>query len=112
MVNPQCSFLYNATAKSQPGVAIVLKKLLHRLDDLGIQHPDESSFRRQLRKRNDCKTTANQHFLMKGSTSTDIDRRRGDTRNFSCVIVPRKDIPKEFFDLIGMGMSTINSNLV
>ena len=102
MVNPQCSFLTNSTGKSQPGVAIVLKKLLRRLDNLGIRHADESAIRRQLRKRSDCKTTANQHFLVKGSSSREIDRRRGDTRNLSCVIVPRKEIPKEFFDLMGM----------
>ena len=40
---------------------------------------------------------------MKGSTSTDIDRKRGDTRNLSCVILPRKDIPKQFFSLISTG---------
>ena len=103
MVNPQCFFWCQSTGQNQPGVAIVLKKLLRRLDNLGIQHTDESSIRRQLRKRSDCKTTANQHFLMKGSTSTDIDRKRGDTRNLSCVILPRKDIPKQFFSLISTG---------
>ena len=81
----------------------MLKKLLRRLDNLGIQHTNELCIHRQLRKRSDCKTTANQHFLMKGSTSTDIDRKRGDTRNLSCVIVPQKDIPKQFFDLISTG---------
>ena len=91
------------------GVAIVLKKASSSLDNLGIQHTDESSIRRQLRKRSDCKTTANQHFLMRGSTSTDIDRKRGDTRNLSCVILPRKDIPKQFFSLISTGKFTVSS---
>ena len=109
MVNPQCFFWCQSTGQNQSGVAIVLKKLLRRLDNLGIQHTDESSIRRQLRKRSDCKTTANQHFLMRGSTSTDIDRKRGDTRNLSCVILPRKDIPKQFFSLISTGKFIVSS---
>ena len=69
-----------STGQNQPGVAIVLKKLLRQLDNLGIQHIDELSIRQKLRKRSNCKTTANQHFLMKESTSADIDRKQGDVQ--------------------------------
>ena len=85
----------------------MLKKLLYQLDDLGIQHPDESSFHHQLWKWSDCNTTVNQLFPMKGSASTDINRTRADTRNLFSVIVPhKKKHPKAFFffGLIAMGI--------
>lgn len=77
-----------------------MKRLLHELTKIGIDHADESSIRLQLRRRSDCKTTANQYFLIKGSTSKRIDRRNTDTKNTSCVIIPRCDVPEKFFHLI------------
>ena len=65
-----------------------------------MNHADELSIQLQLRKRSDCKTTANQHFLVKGSTSKKIDRKGNDTKNTSCVIIPRSDVPARFFQII------------
>ena len=78
-------------------MAIVLKRLLHALTKIEKDHADESSIRLQLRKRSDCKTTANQYFLVKGSTSK---RKGNDTKNTSCVIIPRSDVPERFFQII------------
>ena len=85
------------------GVAVIIKELLKLLDNESIPHADESDLRRQLRKRRECKTSGNQHFLKQGSSSKTIDRGNGDTRNMSCVIVPRKDIPECFFSLLEGG---------
>ena len=109
----------NGSKRPQPAVAIVLKRLLHALTKIGMDHADESSIRLQLRKRSDCKTTANQssirlqlrkrsdckttanqYFLVKGSTSPKIDRKGNDTKNTSCVIIPRSDVPERFFQII------------
>lgn len=101
IVNPNCMYVSpNGTKRPQPGVAIVLKRLLHELSRIGMDHADESSIRLQLRKRSDCKTTANQYFLMRGSTSKRIDRKGTDTKNTSCVIIPRSDVPERFFQII------------
>ena len=90
----------NGSKRPQPAVAIVLKRLLHELSKIGLDHADDSSIRMQLRKRSDCKSTANQYFLVKGSTSTKIDRKSTDTKNTSCVIIPRSDVPERFFQII------------
>ena len=89
----------NGSKTPQPAAAIVLKRLLHELSKIGIDHADESSIRMQLRKRSDCKSIANQYFLVKGSTSTKIDRKCTDTKNTSCVIIPRNDVPESFFHI-------------
>ena len=90
----------NCSKRPQPAVAIVLKRLLHELSKIGLDHADESSIRMQLRKRSDCKSTAIQYFLVKGSTSTKIDRKGTDTKNTSCVIIPRSDVPERSFQII------------
>ena len=97
-VNPYCSYVVKG--KAVPGVAIILRELLKCLDDLGIPHAYESDIRRRLRKRDDCKTSANQHFLRLTSESSNIDRTRGDTRNMSCIIIPKRDVPEIFFNLL------------
>ena len=100
-VNPNCMYVSpNGSKRPQPAVAIVLKRLLHALTRIGMDHADESSIRLQLRKRSDCKTTANQYFLVKGSTPQKIDRKGNDTKNTSCVIIPRSDVPERFFQII------------
>ena len=76
------------------GVADLIKELLKLLEDESVPHAGISDLRRQLRKRRECKTSRNQHFLKQGFSSKTIDRSSGDTRNRSCVIVPRKDIPE------------------
>lgn len=100
MVNPTCTYSYGDSRKGQHGVAIILKELLQLLDRFEIEHADESTIRRELRKRGDCKTSANQFFLTKKSKSTLIDRKKGDTRNVSCVIIPSKDVPDSFFEAL------------
>ena len=97
-VNPNCMYVSpNGSKRPQPAVAIVLKRLLHALTRIGMDHADESSIRLQLRKRSDCKTTANQYFLVKGSTSKKMGN---NTKNTSCVIIPRSDVPERFFQII------------
>ena len=102
-VNPNCMYMLyvspNGNKRPQPAVAIVLKRLLHTLTRIGMDHADESSIRLQLRKRSDCKTTTNQYFLVEGFTSKKIDRKGNDTKNTSCVIIPRSDVPERFFRL-------------
>lgn len=99
VVNPKCTYTCREGGPRQQGVAIILKELLQLLDNYSISHAGESSIRRELRKRNDCKTSGNQFFLNKNSHSNTIVRRRknGDVRNVSCVIIPSKDVPDLFF---------------
>ncbi len=115
VVNPHCTFACGQGGKSTPGVAVVLRELLGKLDDLGIDHKDEPSIRRQLRslaeKSVSVKTSANQHFLKKGATDTKIDRKTANTRNVSCIILSRRDIPECFFRMLDTGTQNNKSFL-
>ena len=96
MINPQSAYsLQDSTIR---GVALILKDFLHALDRYNIEHDGESSIRRKLRKRSDVKTTATQYFLKSDVVSLDMDRENCDPK--SCVLIPRGDIPSEFFDLL------------
>ncbi len=70
VVNPYCSFMCGPNNKSTPGVAVILKELLEKLDGLNIEHEDEATIRRRLRVMADrtksVKTSANQFFLKQG----------------------------------------------
>ena len=99
VINPTCTYTCGESRKGQSGVAIILKELMPLLDKYGIEHVDESAIRRELRKRGDCRTSGNQFFLKQGSQFDAIDRKRGDTRNVSCVIIPSKDVPEAFFQV-------------
>lgn len=79
-------------------MALILKDLLNALDKYGIEHDSESCIRRKLRKRSDVKTTASQFFLKPAVVSLDMDRKNCDPK--SCVLIPRGDIPSEFFELL------------
>ena len=67
------------------------------LDKYAIKYADEPSIRRKLRKRGDCKTSANQLFLRKNSQSVTIDRKKEDTRNVLGIVIPSTDVPESFF---------------
>ena len=97
MVNPSCSYS-SGEKRNLKGVAISLKKFLKVLDDKQIEHDEESHIRRNLRRRADVKTTATQFFLSASATSRDMVRKNCTPQ--SCVIIPKSDIPQEFFDLI------------
>ncbi len=107
MVNPYCSFLCGPNNKNTPGVAVILKELLVKLDRLKIEHQDEAAIRRQLRimanRTNGVKTSANQFFLKKDAIDSVIDRKKPNTRNVSCVIIPRHDVPQCFSRLVSGG---------
>ena len=79
-------------------MALVLKDFIQALDKYSIEHDTESSIRRKLRKRSDVKTTATQFFLKPTVTSLDMNRKNCDPK--SCVLIPRSDIPSEFFKLL------------
>lgn len=79
-------------SKKRPGVAIVLKELLTVLDQLSIDHPDESTLRRVLRSRKDVETSATQRFVHKTGK-----------KMLSCIIIPRDDVPQSFLDRITEG---------
>ena len=96
MINPQCS--YSVADSNIRGVALILKDLIQALDKYGIGHENESSIRRKLRKRSDVKTTATQFFLKSTAVSLDMDRKNCDPK--SCVLIPRGDIPSEFFEFV------------
>ena len=81
-------------------MAVVLKEFLRLLDDKGIEHDDESVIRHKLRRRNDVRTTATQFFLREGSESATIDRKNGDCKSSSCIIIPQSDMPQGFFVLM------------
>ena len=103
VVNPKCTYTSSDKHRSRQGVAIVLKELLQLLDKYSIQHIDEPSIRRELRRRSDCKTSGNQFFLTKDSRAKKIIRKMGDTRNISCIIIPYSDIPDSFFKALETG---------
>ena len=93
MINPQCAYsLQDSTIR---GVALILKDFLHALDRYDIERDGESSIRRKLRKRSDVKTIATQYVLKSDVVSLDIDRKNCDPK--ICVLIPRGDIPSEFF---------------
>ena len=79
-------------------MALTLKDLLSVLDSYDIDHESESSIRRKLRKRSDVKTTASQFFLKPAAVSLDMDRKNCESK--SCVLIPRGDVPSEFFELL------------
>lgn len=92
-VNPNVSYKpKEQPGKKCPGVAIVLKELLALLDQLSIEHLDESIIRRNLRSRKDVETSATQRFI-----------RKGGKKMLSCIIVPRSEVPQSFFDRITEG---------
>ena len=46
VVNPDCTF--SNGKQTIPGVAVILKELLPKLDELGVEHMEEASIRRDL----------------------------------------------------------------
>lgn len=96
-VNPTVRYKSNDKCEMmRPGVAVILKDLVSVLDQLNIEHPDESSIRRVLRQRKDVLTTANQRFLVGMSGAEKITK--GNSHHYSCIIIPREDVPQTFFD--------------
>ena len=96
MINPQGSY---SVADSNIGVvALILKDLIQALDKYGIEHENESSVLRKLRKRSDVKTTATHSFLKPAAVSLDMDRKNCDPK--SCVLIPRGDIPSEYYEML------------
>ncbi len=92
-MNPKvCYKTKSQTGKKKPGVAIVLKELLTVLDQLSIDHPDECTIRRGLRRCKDVETSGTQRF-----------RYKGGKKMASCIIIPREDVPQSFFDRINEG---------
>ncbi len=90
---------------------MILKELLEKQDGLNIEHEDEATIRRRLRVMADrtksVKTSANQFFLKQGAVDSVIDRKKPNTRNVSCVIVPRHDVPQCFYRLISGGTTIL-----
>ena len=80
----------------RPGVAVILRDLISVMDQLNLEHPDESSLRRVLRQRKDVVTAANQRFLVATSGAEKITKN--NSHHYSCVIIPREDVPQTFFD--------------
>lgn len=97
VVNPDCSYS-SGEKRNLKGVAVLLKKFLKVLDEKSIDHDDESQIRRNLRRRADVKTTATQFFLNPDSTSTEMIRN--NCIPHSCVIIPKSDVPQDFFELM------------
>ena len=97
MINPNCSYS-SGEKKNLKGVAIFLKKFLKVLDENNIEHDDESQIRRYLRRRVDIKTTATQFFLSPTIKSNEMIRK--NCTPHSCIIIPKSDVPQEFFELI------------
>ena len=56
----------------RPGVAVILRDLISVMDQLNLEHPDESSLRRVLRQWKDVATAANQRFLVATSGAEKI----------------------------------------
>lgn len=81
----------------RPGVAVILKDLISVLDQLSVEHPDEAAIRRILRQRKDVVTTANQRFLL-SCISGAQKITKSNSHHYSCVIIPREDVPQSFFD--------------
>ena len=79
-------------------MALNLEELLSILDSYDIDHESESAIRRKLRKRSDVKTTASQFFLKSAAVSHEMDRKNYESK--SCVLIPRGDVPSEFFELL------------
>ena len=87
--------------KNLKGVAVYLKELLRALDEKLIPHDDERSIRRKLRKRVDVKTTASQFFLKEDREIGPMESlNRQNSSPHSCVIIPRADVPQEFFEVM------------
>ncbi len=83
------------------GVAVILKDLLSVFDQLSIDHPSEAALRRILRHRRNVITSANQKFL---SNDSDDKIRISNSRHYSCIILPKDDIPNSFFEHLSEGL--------
>lgn len=97
VVNPYCTYSMGQR-KGKSGVAVLLKEFLRVLDSHDIEHEEECVIRRKLRS--EVKTTATQFFLKEGVESAHINRKSGDCKHYSCIIIPQSDVPQAFFDLI------------
>ena len=94
----------------RPGVAVILRDLISVLDQLAIEHPDESSIRRVLRQRKDVVTTANQRFLVDKSGAERINK--SNSHHYSCIIIPREDVPQTFFDKLEESHSKYHHKII
>ena len=99
-VNPKIRF--NCGGKMKQGVAVILKDLLCVLDQLSVDHPEESAIRRVRRQKKGVITSANQRFLL--STAHGAERiTKSNSRHYSCIIIPKEEVPQSFFDLLDKG---------
>ena len=98
MINPKCSYSIGDDKRRLDGVAVLLGQFTKELDDKEIPHENESALRKKLRRRANVKTSATQYFLDKKKEGKKITRENGS--GHSCIIIPRSDVPQEFFDIV------------
>ena len=80
----------------KPGVAIILKDLLCVLDQFWINHPEEPSIRKVLRQNKGVLTSANQLFLLDGTSAEQITMT--NSWHYSCIIIQKEEVPQAFLE--------------
>ena len=92
---------YKCGERKNSGMAIILKDLLSVLDQLSIDHADEATLRRLLRQKKNVLTSAKQRFL-----DNDYDDKitRSNSHQYSCILLPKEDIPDSFLERLTEGL--------
>ncbi|KAL5499864.1 hypothetical protein EMCRGX_G011329 [Ephydatia muelleri] len=85
VINPSIQFSPKGSKARIRGMAVALKQFIQLLDRNDIDHPDESTIRKELKARKDVITSGKQYFLKQGSKLSFISRHGNNASDVYCV---------------------------
>ena len=114
VINPSIHFSPKGSKAKIRGMAVALKQFIQLLDRNDIDHPDESTIRKELRARNDVITSGKQYFLKQGSKLSFISRHGNNASDVYCVssiCIPVASIPQEVAIFFNCKLKDVHSLL-